>query len=144
MLYNLQVIFIDHCYFQQFLLKEENKTIELLCSEELEKGAIVIRKARASWKPSPIVDTLSDINLEIKPGSLVVVVGQVGSGKSSLLQLLVKELPLRDGVVNLTGTISFASQEPWLFAASLKNNILFGQEYDVERYQDVVSNADIQ
>lgn len=66
------------------------------------------------------------------------VVGQVGSGKSSLLQLLLKELPLNAGTVEVTGKVSYASQEPWLFVSTAKGNILFGEEFDKTRYKNVV------
>lgn len=105
-------------------------------------GTINLEKAKASWIPNTIVDTLSNINLSVQPGKLVVVVGQVGSGKTSLLQLLLKELPLNSGTVEVHGKISYASQEPWLFVSSVKNNILFGQEFNKQRYRDVVSIFD--
>jgi len=87
-------------------------------------------------------------------------VGAVGSGKSSVLHLLLKELDPGAGSVNLTQgsskndfqgnllngyftnnpnlRISYASQEPWLFGGTVKDNILFGQPYDKNRYTQVV------
>lgn len=41
-----------------------------------------------------------------------------------------------DLIVN--GTVSYASQEPWVFASTIKQNIVFGQEYNKHRYNDVV------
>lgn len=92
-------------------------------------GEVRITKANATWLPNPIVYTLMDINLDLKPGTLCCVVGSVGAGKSSLLQVLLKELPLTTGNMDVTGTVSYASQEPWLFVSSIRNNILFGKPY---------------
>lgn len=81
---------------------------------------------------------LQDLNIDFPKGMLIGVIGPVGAGKSSLLQAILRELPLESGSINVNGTISYASQEPWVFAASVRQNILFGEEYDRERYNAVV------
>lgn len=48
------------------------------------------------------------------------------------------ELPLIEGTVAVGGTISYASQEPWMFAGSLRQNILFGEPFVQDRYRQVV------
>lgn len=94
--------------------------------------------ATAKWLSDHTENTLTDISITIKPGKLIAVIGPVGSGKSSLLQVLLRELPLTAGSVHIGGTVSYASQEPWLFAGSVRQNILFGQEMDRPRYNAVV------
>lgn len=49
---------------------------------------------------------------------MIAVIGPVGAGKSSLLHVLLRELPLVAGSVHVGGTVSYASQEPWLFAGN--------------------------
>lgn len=88
----------------------------------------------SDWK-SP---TLSNINVDFKKGKLIGVVGPVGAGKSSLLQALLRELPLESGSIHVNGSISYAAQEPWVFAGSVRQNILFGLDMDRERYDAVV------
>ncbi|KAJ8938371.1 hypothetical protein NQ318_022869 [Aromia moschata] len=127
---------------QEFLLLEENEEKTLASNNNiLEKGnagAIKIFQANATWTPHPIVDTLADINLEIQPGTLCCVVGNVGSGKTSLLQMILKELPLTRGKIEVCGKVSYASQEPWLFVSNVRNNILFGKPFNRDRYHDIV------
>lgn len=117
---------------EQVLTLEENGEKAVLNSGSGcagKPGTIRTEKATASWNLYPVVDTLLDINLKINPGTLCCVVGNVGAGKSSLLQMFLRELPLNCGRVDIVGEISYASQQPWLFVSSVRENILFGKPY---------------
>lgn len=57
--------------------------------------------------------------------------------QSSLLNLVLRELKPLKGQVKVHGTVSFASQEPWIFPGSIRKNILFGAPYDAYRYNKV-------
>lgn len=99
---------------------------------------------RANVAPNPLLKqlpTLSDLNIDFPKGQLIGVIGSVGSGKSSLLQALLRELPVESGSITINGSISYASQEPWVFAASVRQNILFGDEFDLTRYRAVVKTC---
>ncbi|GLV41553.1 uncharacterized protein CBL_06782 [Carabus blaptoides fortunei] len=125
---------------EAFLLQDENpKTIhQSLITDNKQHGEIMVKKIRASWTLNSITDTLNNFSVTITPGSLCAIVGPVGAGKSSFLQLLLGELVPHSGSVNVNGAVSYASQEPWLFVSSVRNNILFGQPYDRDRYKRVV------
>ncbi|CAG2111114.1 unnamed protein product, partial [Medioppia subpectinata] len=82
--------------------------------------------------------TLQNISAHLKPGDLLAVIGPVGAGKSSLLMTVLKELPVLSGSIKTVGSISYASQESWSFNTSVRNNILFGAEYNESRYKRVV------
>ncbi|KAL7728495.1 hypothetical protein ACLKA6_012510 [Drosophila palustris] len=99
--------------------------------------AIVLKDINASWDLEKPQRTLQSFNLQIEKGQLCAVIGPVGAGKSSLFQLLLGELPIVDGGVIIQGELSYASQEPWLFTGTVRNNILFGEQYDRKRYQEV-------
>ena len=58
--------------------------------------------------------------------------------QSSLLQAILGELPLSDGNITTHGRISYAAQTPWVFSGTIRDNILFGEEYDVDRYNEVI------
>ncbi|XP_061583426.1 ATP-binding cassette sub-family C member 10 [Cololabis saira] len=94
-----------------------------------------IRAARGSLQ-------LHSLNLHVTKGSLVVVVGKVGCGKSSLLAALTGELSRMSGVIyvaNREAGFGLASQEPWIQHASVRDNILFGKDYDAALYQAVIA-----
>lgn len=100
----------------------------------------------ARWTPLDQSSfNLSDINLEFrKRGKLIGVTGSIGSGKSSLLQAFLKELPNESGLLTVKGDLSYASQEPWVFASSIRQNILFGEKMDRKRYEMVVKACDLE
>ncbi|XP_011701011.1 PREDICTED: multidrug resistance-associated protein 4-like, partial [Wasmannia auropunctata] len=141
----------------------ENESIELSESQGLFTLPVRVELQRvcANWVSGQLPPTLFNINLTIKPGQLCAMVGAVGSGKSSVLHLLLKELDPGAGSVILTPgsskyncegnlsndystskpnlRISYASQEPWLFGDTVRENILFGQPYDKARYKQVAN-----
>ena len=87
--------------------------------------------------------TLKNIKLEIKPGELVAIVGEVGCGKSSLLQAIINSLILLnpkecDGV-HINGKVGYAAQIPWIQNDTIRNNILFAQPFDEEKYNRVLN-----
>lgn len=51
--------------------------------------------------------------------------------------MLLKELPPIEGTVNVRGSMSYACQESWLFPATVRENILFGEPYDSTKYKEV-------
>ncbi|CAB0016955.1 unnamed protein product [Nesidiocoris tenuis] len=119
-------------------IKSNGNNNGILKNNTAEKTGVVATKASARWSLDSNENTLNDISLTVAPKELAVIVGPVGSGKSSLLHAILKELPLKSGTMDVRGTISYASQEPWLFQGNVKQNILFGLPYNKERYRKVV------
>ncbi|KZC06945.1 Multidrug resistance-associated protein 4 [Dufourea novaeangliae] len=95
-------------------------------------------QGNAKWLMDEEEETLKNINIKVKRGELLAIVGQVGAGKSSLLNVILKELPVHAGSMKINGKLAYASQEPWLFAGSVRQNILFGKKMDQFRYDRVV------
>lgn len=107
----------------------------------LSTPAILGRNLTARWDDTHPENTLDNVNIRVQPGTLVAVIGRVGAGKSSLIQAILKELPLHSGDIEVNGEISYASQEPWLFSSSVRQNILFGLPMDKIRYREVVKRC---
>ena len=58
--------------------------------------------------------------------------------QSSILQAVMKELPITTGSIVVGGSVSYTSQDPWLFTGSVQQNILFGEIMNKERYRKVI------
>ncbi|TMW54988.1 hypothetical protein Poli38472_014759 [Pythium oligandrum] len=104
----------------------------------LTQPAITLQDASFQWTLDASRPTLDNINLSIVPGTLTVVVGSVGSGKSSLVNAILGEMLQTHGQRTITGDFSYASQQPWIQNQTLRENILFGQPYDAAHYERVV------
>uniref|UniRef100_V9K892 ATP-binding cassette sub-family C member 5 n=1 Tax=Callorhinchus milii TaxID=7868 RepID=V9K892_CALMI len=87
--------------------------------------------------------TLQNISFRLEKGSLLGVCGNVGSGKSSLLSAVLGQMYLRDGTVGVTGSFAYVSQQAWIIHGNVKENILFGKEYDEKKYKRVLENCSL-
>ena len=84
---------------------------------------------------------LKDINLSFEKWELIMILGEVGSGKSSLLQALLNNMLIMDEnksnktKISINGSISYVAQTAWIQNDTLRNNILFYKEYDQVKYE---------
>ncbi|XP_014258970.1 probable multidrug resistance-associated protein lethal(2)03659 isoform X2 [Cimex lectularius] len=104
--------------------------------KEYDTPCVEIKNASAKWNENN--ETLNNLSLDVYPGKLTVVIGPVGSGKSSLLYMILRELELYSGSMKVCGKMSYASQDAWLFHGSVRQNILFGEEFNKEKYKKVI------
>ncbi|KAM0253895.1 hypothetical protein ACHAQJ_007070 [Trichoderma viride] len=98
---------------------------------------IEFRDASFSW-PSTDKLILQDLNLKFSKG-LTVIRGKVGSGKSSLLLAALNEMELREGdLIRPDVSVAYAQQLPWLQNKTIRENIVFHQNFDSSRYRQVL------
>ncbi len=104
------------------------------------ENPIVVENATFSWtKGSDLI--LKNISFEIKKNKLVAVVGRVGSGKSSLLSALLGEMEKLEGNVNTYGRVAYVPQQAWIQNSTLRQNIIFTNEYNENYYKKVIESC---
>ncbi|XP_033748591.1 LOW QUALITY PROTEIN: ATP-binding cassette sub-family C member 9-like [Pecten maximus] len=110
------------------------------------RATVEVVHGNFSWELESKELSLKNINIKIPSGKLTIIVGPVGSGKSSLLSAVLGEMITVSGTVDWNrGTRrAYVSQKPWLLNASLKNNILFGQQFQWRRYNKVLQACALQ
>uniref|UniRef100_A0A671WWU4 ABC-type glutathione-S-conjugate transporter n=1 Tax=Sparus aurata TaxID=8175 RepID=A0A671WWU4_SPAAU len=99
--------------------------------------SVVIEGGSFSWTNDGL-PCLQRINMKVKTGFLVAVVGHVGSGKSSLLSAMLGEMERRSGFISIKGSVAYIPQQAWIQNTSLKDNILFGGERKESWYHRVL------
>lgn len=137
-----------------FNLKEEDVEIDgKKITKEL-KGHIKINNLTYIY-PGTKKEVLKNVNIEIKPGQNLGIIGVLGSGKTTLANLLLKLYRVERNKIFIDGkdindidtkglreNICYITQENFLFSTSLKENIsLFREEYKDEEIEESTKNA---
>lgn len=113
-----------------------------ILNQNLERKGIFMRNASATWS-----DDKQGLNcdyLELTEQKLYGIVGQVGAGKSTLLNVILGELELDSGEIEINGTVSYSSQDPWIFEGTIRQNILFIEKFDEDRYGNVIKMCSLE
>ncbi|KAI1905503.1 hypothetical protein AGOR_G00016870 [Albula goreensis] len=91
-----------------------------------------------------VTPVLKNISLHLEKGQMLAVAGSTGSGKSSLLMMILGELVPSEGKVKHSGRVSFSPQTSWIMPGSIRDNILFGLTYDEYRYTSVIKACQLE
>lgn len=104
------------------------------------RGAIALENVRFAYPTRPDRPALDGVNLAVKPGETVALVGPSGAGKTTVIQLLLRFYDPQEGAVRLDGVdlrdlrraefrshLALVPQDPVIFAASARENIRFGR-----------------
>ncbi|AEY98471.1 FAGL346Wp [Eremothecium gossypii FDAG1] len=81
---------------------------------------------------------LNDLSFSIKKGEFIIVIGAIGTGKTSLLNAVAGYMKKTTGSVHVNGSLLFCGV-PWIQNATIRDNIIFGSSFDQTRYDEVVN-----
>lgn len=138
-----------------FALETERITVENIKSDENElKGNIEIKNLTFHY-PKYIEPALEDINISIKQGETLGIIGTLGAGKTTLMNLLLKLYNVERGKIfidekdindisleTLRNNICYITQDNFLFSTTIKNNInLFRDEYEDKQIEESTKYA---
>lgn len=131
---------------------EENKNrriaFETLSPTPTPTAQILIKNCTFQWsKENRKNFQLNLIDLEFNEPKLFAIVGVIGSGKSSLLSAILGQMILAPKsnsacilptVYSVLGKIAYVPQNSWIQTGTIRDNILFGSDYDSIRYWQVI------
>ncbi|KAJ5960301.1 uncharacterized protein N7479_007451 [Penicillium vulpinum] len=105
--------------------------------EQYIERCAVIRNVSAAWS----IDTepvLKDLNIDIHESKITMIVGPVGSGKSTFLKLLMGEIPECSGSISTSfNHAAYCSQSPWITFGTIQENIVGASQWDQPWYDQV-------
>ena len=106
--------------------------------DPLTEGRVAFRGVRFGYTPDRLL--MRDVNLEVRPGDMVAIVGPTGGGKTTLINLLMRFYELNGGVIEVDGQdisalpraalrrhIGMVLQDTWLFEGTVAENIAYGR-----------------
>ena len=137
-----------------YALEKEKITVEKSKLKEKLEGNIVIQDLNFNY-PGMLEKALENINIEIKKGETLGIIGTIGSGKTTLMNLLTKLYNIPNGKIKIDGkdindidietlreNICYITQDNFLFSSTLKDNIsLFKEEYEEEEIKESTKKA---
>ena len=136
---------------------EKNINIMLNDSEEVNNNsAIDFKKCDFGIKGEEVITKdeykkiadkvlLKEIDLTINKGELVTIIGETGSGKTCLINSILRNLELINEncpdkkYYICSNKISYACQDPWIMNGTIRENIIFYDKFDKDRYNKVVN-----
>ena len=86
---------------------------------------------------------LKNINVDIKQGEMVGIVGGIGSGKSTLAQAILGEVLKESGEVNVGGTIGYVPQTSWIRNDTIRGNIIMDNpsKFEQTKYNSIIDKS---
>ena len=108
------------------------------------KPRICLEDVSCFWNKTTDLPALQSVSLIAANGQLLGITGPVGSGKTSLLMTILGELPISSGKMSCIGKIALVSQTPWVYSGTVRENIVFGKQFDVQKYNKVIEVCDLE
>lgn len=140
------------------LLDEKVEIVDdkVVCPTDL-KGEIEFKNFNFAYPDDENTLILKDVNIKIKAGETIGIVGKIGSGKSTLVNMLFRLYNVEDNTLFIDGydimhlpirmvrdTIGYCPQDNFLFSDSIKNNIAFSNpDMSLEEVEKAAEFADV-
>ncbi|KAH0598736.1 hypothetical protein MHUMG1_04040 [Metarhizium humberi] len=111
--------------------KDALELVALPSNKTVRRSGPMLRLVDATFSVDDSTEVFDSIDMTIEQGTLSMVVGRVGCGKSCLLKAMAGEVPLKSGTIETRQrSLAYCDQTPWVTNVSVKDNIIAQSEYD--------------
>ncbi|KAJ5361079.1 hypothetical protein N7541_001923 [Penicillium brevicompactum] len=118
--------------------------VEVTSAQPLADPCVTIQNLSASWSVDA-ESVLKDLNIEIPSSQITMIVGPVGSGKSSFLRVLLGEMSELSGTISTNFTnAAYCSQSPWITFGTIQENIIGVSSWNQTWYNQVIQICALQ
>lgn len=127
------------------MVDEDDDRQRLMSKVKRSGGPEFIEEEKKDEASEAAMLPLRNISIKVKKGQFVFVIGEIGSGKSSLLQAMIGDLKKRSageaevegelGSMRKSGSVAYVEQHPWIQNGTVRDNITFMSEYNEEKYK---------
>ncbi|CAG9316352.1 unnamed protein product [Blepharisma stoltei] len=104
---------------------------------QLEEKELTTSGSLLTCPETPAI-VLRGISFKVAKGELCALIGAIGSGKSTIAKTILEETSLISGEIKIKGSIAYLEQQPWIMSGTIKENIIMGDGYDQNYYEDVL------
>jgi ATP-binding cassette subfamily C (CFTR/MRP) protein 4 len=160
-IFNFSILYSNYAIESLFAMSVFNRRVEEIVTQHLANArassraivevedarapCLAVQNVTASWtaydeNSAAEAPLFRNLNLDLAAGQNVAIIGPVGAGKTSLLMLVLGEMPVQQGEVRIKkgAQIVYAEQEPLIVTGTVESNILFGLKMDRQWYNEVV------
>ena len=110
----------------------------LLTAKTYETGESELQSDTQSTAKSEKNFELKNLNFRAERHKLTMIIGKIGSGKSSIINALLGEMRISDfekTKILINGTISYQGQSAWLINGTIRDNVLLNKDYDEKKFR---------
>ncbi|CAH8451448.1 unnamed protein product [Schistosoma turkestanicum] len=134
----INIAYVVSKRISQFLLLPELGNDHYPQVNNSKEQVVELTNVCSRWQDNVKQLTLNSINFKVCGRELIGIIGTVGSGKSSLLQTILGELPFSNGKVYRSSSIAYLPQSAWILPGTIRQNILCNLPFESNRYASVL------
>ncbi|KAJ2511472.1 hypothetical protein H4217_007366, partial [Coemansia sp. RSA 1939] len=134
---------VRKCYelVEELLQPDSKRFVKNNSSSPNSKISVKLDNCGFSWGAEKF--SISSTSLTVNAGELVMIVGRIGSGKSSFVSALCGEMQITGGSGKVNGSIGYVEQKPTILNDTLRENVLMGQDFDEAFFWQVMEACDL-